>query len=51
MVRFGAREIAKEEFYAAKKFVKTSDINVDNIVKIKTNSKYFIGYLDKAKDH
>ena len=39
-----------------KKRMKTWDVNVDNIVisklvKTKTNSKYFIGHLDKAKDH
>ena len=47
------REIAKEEFYAAKKPMKIWDVNVDNIVisklvETKTNSKYLIGYLDKA---
>ena len=36
-----------------KKRMKTWDVNVDNIVisklvKTKTNSKYFIGHLDKA---
>ena len=53
MLRFGEREIAKEEFYAAKKPMKIWDVNVDNIVisklvETKTNSKYLIGYLDKA---
>ena len=53
MVRFGEKEIAKEKFYAAKKPIKIWDVNVDNIVisklvKTKTNSKYLIGYLDKA---
>ena len=43
MVRFGDREIAKEKFYAAKRPIKTWDVNVDNIVisklvKTKTNS-------------
>ena len=47
------REIAKEKFYAAKKPIKFWDVNVDNIVisklvETKTNSKYLIGYLDKA---
>ena len=53
MLRFGEREIAKERFYAAKKPIKIWDVNVDNIaisklVKTKSNSKYCIGYLDKA---
>ena len=53
MVRFGVTEIAKKKFYAAKKSLKIWDVNVDNIVisklvKTKTNSKYLIGYLDKA---
>ena len=52
MVKFGKTEIAKEKFYAAKNPIKISDINVDNtviskLVKIKTNFKYLIGYLDK----
>ena len=47
------RQIAEENFYAAKKSIKIWDVNVDNIVisklvKAKTNSKYLIGYLDKA---
>ena len=38
---------------AAKRPIKTWDVNTDNIVilklvKTKTNSRYFIGYLDKA---
>ena len=32
MVKFGEREIAKERFYAAKRPIKTWDVNVDNIV-------------------
>ena len=53
MVRFEDKEIAKEKFYAAKRPIKIWDVNVDNIVisklvKTKTNSKYLIGYLDKA---
>ena len=52
-MRFGERKKAKEKFDAAKKPIKIWDVNVDNIVisklfKTKTNSKYFIGYLDKA---
>ena len=39
--------------FTTKKAVKISDVNVDNIVisiliETKTNSKYFIGYSDKA---
>ena len=53
MVKFGEREIEKENFYAAKRPIKIWDVNVDNIVisklvKTKSNSKYLIGYLDKA---
>ena len=53
MFRFGETKIAKEKFYAAKKPIKIWDVNVDNIViskliGTKTNSKYLIGYLDKA---
>ena len=52
MVRFGDRGIAKERFYAAKSPIKIWDVNVNNIgisklFKIKTNSKYLNGYLDK----
>ena len=51
-MKFGKTEIAKENFYAVKKRVKIWDVNVDNIavselVKTKTNSKYFIRYLDR----
>ena len=53
MVRFGDREIAKEKFYAAKRPIKVCDVNVDNIamsklVKMNTDSKHLIGYLDKT---
>ena len=52
MVKFGKTEITKEKFYAAKRPIKVSDVNFDNIlistlVKTKTNSKYLIEYLDK----
>ena len=52
LVKFGKAEIAKETIYAPKKPIKIWDFNVENIVisksvKIKTNSKYLIGYLDK----
>ena len=52
MLRFGETKIVKEEFHAAKKTVKSRDLNVDNIVisklvETKVNSKYLIGYLDK----
>ena len=44
---------SKKKFYAGKKPIKIWDVNVKNIVipklvKIKPNSKYCIGYLDKA---
>ena len=53
MVKFGEREIAKVRFYAAKRPIKTWDVNVGNIViskriKTKTNSKYLVGYLDET---
>ena len=54
MVRFGEKEKAKEQFYAAKRPTKTWDVNVNNIVVSKlveseTNSKYLIGIkFDKA---
>ena len=53
MTRFGDKEIAKERFYAPIRPITICDVNVDNIVfsklvKTKTNSKYFIGYLEKA---
>ena len=43
----------KEKFYAAEKPIAIWDVIVDNIVmskliETKTNSKYFIGYLDKV---
>ena len=52
-MRLGEREIAKEKFYAAKMTIKIWDVTVDNIVisklvKTKTDSKYLIGYVDKA---
>ena len=52
-MRFGEREIAKEKFYAAKKPMKIWAVHIDDIViskfvKTKTDSKYLIGYLNKA---
>ena len=53
MLRFSETKVTKEKFYAAKWAINFGDVNVDNIVisklvKAKTNSKYLIGYLDKA---
>ena len=54
MAGFAEKEIAKENFYTAKKFINVWDVNVDNIVMsklidTKTNSKYLIGIKsDKA---
>ena len=53
MLIFGETKVIKEKFYAAKKYMKLRDVNVDNIVisrlvKTKTNSKRLIRYLDKA---
>ena len=52
-MRFGEREIAKQKFFAAKMTIIIWDVTVDNIVisklvKTKANSKYLIGYVDKA---
>ena len=49
-------EIAKEKFYAAKKTTNIWNVTIDNVVisklvKTKTSSKYFIGYLDKFKNY
>ena len=56
MLRSGKTEVAKEEFYGAKKTTKTIktiiwDVDVGNIVfskliESKNNSKYSVGYLD-----
>ena len=51
MSRFCETKVAKESFYGAKKPI--NDVNVDNIiisklVETKTNSKYWIGYLDEV---
>ena len=54
IVRFGEKEISKENFYAAEKPIKIWDVNVDNIVvsklvETKPNSKYLIAIkFDKA---
>ena len=54
MVTFGDREKSKEKFRASKRPIKIWDVNIDNfiiskLVKTETNSKYLIGYLDKAR--
>ena len=53
LLRFGETKVTREKFYAAKKPLKNWDVNVDNIiisklVKTKTSSKYFIGYIDEV---
>ena len=53
MLRFGETKVTKESCYATKKPIKNWYVNVDNIVtskliETKTNSKYLIGYSDKA---
>ena len=53
MLRFGETKLTKEELYAANKPTYMWDVNVDNIViskliEKKANSKYLVGYLDKA---
>ena len=45
-VRFGDREIAKEKFYATKRFIKTWDVNVDNIVISKLVKKLILFVFD-----
>ena len=52
-MRFGETKVTKEKFYADKIASKIWDLNVDDtfiskLVKIETNSKYLIGYLDQA---
>ena len=52
-MKFREQGIAKEKFYAVKRPIRICDVNVGNIViwklvKAKANSKYLIGYLDKA---
>ena len=56
ILRFGETKIAKEKFYAVKNPLCIWDVNINNIViskliKTKTNSKHFTGYLDKIKRH
>ena len=53
MLRFGETKLTKEKLYAANKPTYMWDVNVDNIViskliEKKANSKYLVGYLDKA---
>ena len=53
MVRFDDTETPNEKCYTAKRPIQICDVNVDNtviskLVKTKTNSMYFIRYLDKA---
>ena len=47
MVRFGEKEPVKEKFYAAKRPIKSCDVNVNNIVilkliETKNSPKYLI---------
>ena len=54
MLTFRGTNVTKEKFHAAtNKTIKVWDVNVDNIViskliETKTNSKYFIRYLERA---
>ena len=53
MMRSAETKVTKEKFYTAKSLTKIWDNNLDNrfilkLNKTKTNSKYLIGYLDKA---
>ena len=42
MARFGEKEIAKQNFYSAKKPIKIWDVNVDNIVHSKLIKKLIL---------
>ena len=53
ILRFGEKKVTKEKFCILRKPIKIWYVNVNNIVisklvQTKTNSKYLIGYLDKA---
>ena len=53
MLRFGETKLTKEKLYTANKPTNMWDVNVDDIViskliEKKANSKYLVGYLDKA---
>ena len=53
ITKFGKTEIAKETFYVAKKSIKIWHVNIHNkviskLVKLETNSKYLIWYVDKG---
>ena len=53
MLRFRETKLKEEKFYAAKAPTKICDVNVDNIsisklTETKTQSKYWIGYLDNV---
>ena len=53
MVKFGKIEMARKSLILKKKPTQILDDNVDiivisKLVKTETNSKYFVGYLDKG---
>ena len=53
MLKLGETKVTKGKFYAAKKpiiiwVITVDNIVISNLVKTKTNSKYFIGHLDKV---
>ena len=53
MLRFGETKVAKEEFHGAKEpikiwYVVDNNTVISKLIETKTNSKYLIGYLDKA---
>ena len=51
MLRFGQKKVTTKKFYAAKKLIKFGMfmlIIISKLIERKTNSKYLIGYLDKA---
>ena len=50
MLRIGETKVAKKEFYDAKKSIKIWDVDVSNIVSIKTKniSKYVNVYLNNV---
>ena len=53
MMRFGEKKVTKEKFNATEKPIKILNVNVGGIViskliETKANSKYLIGYFNKA---
>ena len=48
-MRFVKTKVTKEEFYATRKPIKNFDnIVASRLIGVKTNTKYFIAYLDEV---